>query len=154
MQTLLNTIVLGCAIYWCTMHFRIIETRQPDGSLRCYQCTAKPDDKDNVCSLHNWKFSNVTQKRNMIMQCPRRMSYFCHLVITEGTNETIRGCSRGTYIDGKEAHIGCFYMDKKRVCLCDTILCNHANYLLVDLSELLMLFALFFSINVPSIYNI
>lgn len=152
--TWLNTIVIACAVFWFTVQFGLLETRTPDGSLRCYQCEAKADDKDNICSLHNWKFSNITQKRDMIMQCPRRMSYFCHIVIQEGTNATIRGCSRGTYINGKEAHIGCFYMDTKRACLCDTNLCNSANYLSLEFNEILMVFALFLSINIPFMFNI
>uniref|UniRef100_A0A1B6K9A9 Uncharacterized protein n=1 Tax=Graphocephala atropunctata TaxID=36148 RepID=A0A1B6K9A9_9HEMI len=107
------------------------EPRQLDGSLRCYQC----DSKDrSTCTLGNWKHANVTEKRNMIMQCPRKKSAFCHLILTENSNATVRGCSGPTYSDKdeREAHIGCFSMIKpesnviNRVCLCDTLLCNPA----------------------------
>uniref|UniRef100_A0A1B6GAG9 Uncharacterized protein n=1 Tax=Cuerna arida TaxID=1464854 RepID=A0A1B6GAG9_9HEMI len=102
--------------------------RPLDGSLRCYQCNAEDE---HVCTLNNWKHANVTEKRNMIMQCPRRKSAFCHLVLTENSNATVRGCSGPTYTDGRDAHIGCFSMmtadSTKRVCLCDSNLCNTAG---------------------------
>lgn len=83
------------------------------------------------CSLQNWKHANVSEKRSMIMQCPRRKSAFCHLVVRgEDPLYAVRGCHGPRYDDGagSEAHTGCFYMDHpppiRRACLCDTMLCN------------------------------
>lgn len=104
--------------------------RPRDGSLRCYQCnsTEEMDLLQPLCPLEFWKHANVTEKRNMIMQCPRKSSAFCHLVIS--SVKTLRGCSGPTYENGRPAHIGCFSMgNDSRVCLCDDSLCNQASTL-------------------------
>lgn len=119
------------------------EPRTLDGSLRCYQCNSSEEKQGPnslaLCGLKNWKHANTTEKRIMIMQCPRRKSAFCHLILREGTDNAIRGCSGPTYSTGRPAYIGCFSMvDPKgayvdRVCLCDTNLCNRSNRLLFNI---------------------
>lgn len=109
--------------------FKNILSREPDGALRCYQCESDFGDASNVCNLHNWKHANRTEKRDMIMQCPRRKSSFCHIVIMDNTNDvtTSRGCAGPTFRDGKVAHVGCMHMGEgRRLCLCETNLCNNA----------------------------
>lgn len=105
--------------------------RPRDGTLRCYQCnsTEEKETKEPLCHLENWKHANVTEKRNMIMQCPRRKSAFCHLVLDYQNKTTVRGCSGPTYDNNNPAHTGCFSMDAadlSRACLCDSNLCNLA----------------------------
>lgn len=129
--------------------------RDLDGSLRCYQCNTSEEDSGPghlpICSLNNWKHANITEKRNMIMQCPRRKSAFCHLIIKEGSDHTIRGCSGPNYTTGDTAHVGCFSMVSRdfvnRVCLCDTDLCNVSNRVVLKLYWLVLLIMLWVKVT-------
>lgn len=117
--------------------------RTLDGSLRCFQCNTSEEKQGParllLCGLRNWKHANHSEKRNMIMQCPRRQSAFCHLVLKQGTEHAVRGCSGPNYTTGQAAHIGCFSMTdpngtfNNRVCLCDTNLCNRSSGLLFNI---------------------
>lgn len=120
--------VSGC-VFNGVFNYRSNE-RKLDGTLRCYQCASSKTNALDVCNLKLWKHTNGTEKRQMITQCPRALSAFCHLLVVKGGDRAVRGCSGPRYIDGKLAHIGCFTMDKtNRVCLCNTNLCNTGNSL-------------------------
>lgn len=106
------------------------EPKEGDGSLRCYQCNSSEaeDPAKSPCHLDNWRQASAPTKRNMVMQCPRSRSSFCHLMLGLHKSETVRGCSGLHYENGKKAYIGCFFMgDEYRVCLCDSNLCNSAS---------------------------
>lgn len=103
-----------------------------EGTLRCYQCDTKIEKEQKlampVCKMDRWKLANSSEKRNMMTHCPRRMSSYCMLVVHK--DRTIRGCYGLRYKDGSRPHYGCFRMgedDPKRVCLCNSDLCNAAG---------------------------
>lgn len=104
-----------------------------DGTLKCYTCATEPGDSVNMdmCAVGNWKHANSSEKHEKVTQCPRVVSAFCHMAVDTTRQLTIRGCSGAYYLNGDKAHVGCFLADSgdKRVCLCDTELCNRCSVL-------------------------
>lgn len=131
-----SILVLILCVYFTQCWLFEDEHKKPrdlDGSLRCYQCNTEETEAGPgrpTCSLNNWVNINATQKRQLVMQCLRSKSAFCFLMVTQGTGHTARGCSGPEYTSGQKAHVGCFNMvdpkddSFKRVCMCDTTLCN------------------------------
>lgn len=116
----------------------VLQSRKPDGTLKCYQCQTAGD-KTSACGLKNWKDNSYAEKRLMIMSCTRRKSSFCSIITEDGGDSTTRGCAGPRYSNGKEAHVGCTNMgDNKRLCLCDTNLCNKAVKLVPQLILILI----------------
>uniref|UniRef100_A0A1B6E5E3 Protein sleepless n=1 Tax=Clastoptera arizonana TaxID=38151 RepID=A0A1B6E5E3_9HEMI len=118
-----NSIRFSIFILSLIFLLKLAYTREADGTLRCYQC--ETDDADNVCSLRQWENNDNEEKRKIMMSCRRRMSSFCKMVTDPYSDYTLRGCAGKNYTSGKEAHIGCIYIEgNKRLCLCDSNFCN------------------------------